>query len=324
MRAVAIDAFGDYTLAHIADLPKPQPQAGEVLVQVHSSPINPSDFYFMAGGYGTSKPLPVVPGLEGAGLVVECGAGAESLLGKRVHVSGGGLWAEYKLAKAEEVVPLLDDVSFDQGATLWVNPMTVMMFRDLVRQGNHRAAAQDAANSALGKMLIRLCRQEAIPLINIVRSAKSAASLRAEGAENVLDSSDANFLKDYKAICASLNATIAFDAVAGDMTGAVLSGLCAGGVVYVYGGLSEQPSNGIQASDIIFLGKRVEGRMMPAWLGRKSAEEKQQLYLDIQGLMHSVFRSDIVGNYSLEQVQTALAAYKADMAAGKVLIHPTS
>ena len=322
MRAVAMNAFGDYTQAHVAELPKPQPQAGEVLVQVHSSPINPSDFYYMAGHYGTSTPPPVVPGTEGAGLVVECGAGAEGLQGKRVHVSGGSLWAEFKLVKAESVVPLLDEVTFDQGATLWVNPMTVMMFRDLIRQGNHRAAAQDAANSALGKMLIRLCRQEAIPLINIVRSAKSAEGLGAEGAENVLDSSDPNFLKDYKAICASLNATIAFDAVAGDMTGTVLSGLCAGGVVHVYGGLSEQPSNGIQASDIIFMGKRVEGKMMPAWLGRKLAEEKQHLYMEIQQMMGTVFRSDIVGNYPLDQVQAALAAYKANMSAGKVLIHP--
>ena len=317
-----MDAFGDYTLAHIAELPKPQPKEGEVLIQVHSSPINPSDFYYMSGGYGTHIPLPLVPGLEGAGVVVECGAGAEALLNKRVHVSGSGLWAEYKLAKADSVVPLLDEVSFDQGATLWVNPMTVMMFRDLIKKGSHKAAAQDAANSALGKMLIRLCRLEAIPLINIVRSAKSAESLRAEGAENVLDSSDANFLSDYKALSARLNATIAFDAVAGDMTGIVLSGLCAGGVVYVYGGLSEQPSSGIQAGDIIFMGKRVEGRMMPGWLGTKSAEEKQQLYLEIQQMMESVFRSDFIGHHSLDQAQTALAAYKANMSAGKVLIHP--
>ena len=322
MRAVVMDAFGDYTQAHIAELPKPHPKAGEVLVQVHSSPINPSDFYYMGGHYGGNPPMPVVPGIEGAGVVVECGEGAESLLNKHVHVSGGAMWAEYKVAKAEEVVPLLEEVNLDQGATLWVNPMTVMMFRDLIRKDSHAAAVQDAANSALGKMLIRLCRHEGIPLINIVRSSKSAESLRAFGAEHVLDSSDANFTRDYKELCTRLNATIAFDAVAGDTTGVVLSGLCPGGVVHVYGGLSEQPSNGIQAADIIFLGKRVEGRMMPAWLGTKSSAEKKELYLDIQRLMSTVFSSTFIGHYSLAQIQTALTTYKSDMSAGKSLIHP--
>jgi NADPH:quinone reductase-like Zn-dependent oxidoreductase len=273
----------------------------------------------MGGKYGTNMPLPVVPGLEGAGVVVECGQGVEELMGKRVHMSGGGMWAEYKLAKAEEVVQLKEDVTFDQAATLWVNPMTVMMFKELITIGSHTAVVQNAANSALGKMLIRLCRQEGLPLINIVRSAKSAEAIRAEGADNVLDSSDANFLTDYKAACARLNATIAFDAVAGDMTGTVLSGLCPGGVVYVYGGLSEQPSNGIQASDIIFLGKRVEGLALNFWLSRN---DKQAICHEIQLSISTIFWTDFAGHYPMSQIQTALTSYKANLSAGKVLIHP--
>jgi len=57
-------------------------------------------------------------------------------------------------------------------------------------------------------------------------------------------------------------------------TGTVLSGLCAGGIVYVYGGLSEQPSNGIQASDVIFQGKRVEGLAL--------RQDKQAICTEIQ------------------------------------------
>lgn len=323
MRAVVIDTFDGPKVAHLGEMPKPKPGAGEVLVRVESSVINPSDLYYMGGGYGKGIPLPTVPGLEGAGTVVECGEGAEALAGKRVHVSGGGMWGEYKLAKAADCVPLLDSVDFDQGATLWVNPMTAMMFRDLIKTGSHRAAAQNAANSALGKMLIRLCRLENIPLINVVRSAKSAETIRAEGAEHVLDSSDPNFKTDYKAICDQLGATIAFDAVAGEMTGLMLTGLCAGGVVHVYGGLSGQPSLGLTAADLIFSGKRVEGKMMPGWLSKKSAEEKAALYLEVQSHMSDVFQSEFIGHFGLAQVQDALTAYAANMSAGKLLIHPT-
>jgi NADPH:quinone reductase-like Zn-dependent oxidoreductase len=322
MRAVVIEAYGHFSQAHEAQVPMPSPKAGEVLIRVESALVGHYDYVLMSGIFGTHYQLPFVPGVEGAGTVVECGESAEALMGKRVQAMGIGLWAEYVVAKADQVVPLLDDVSFDQAAALCGNPATVLMFRDYIRAGGHKAVVQNAANSSLGKMLIRLCRHEGVPLINIVRSAKSAEAIRAEGADNVLDSSDANFLTDYKAACTRLNATIAFDAVAGDMTGTVLSGLCPGGVVYVYGGLSEQPSNGIQASDIIFLGKRVEGRNMPGWLVCKSAEEKRKLYSDIQDMMETVFRSDFIGHYSLEQLQEALETYKGNMSAGKLLLHP--
>jgi len=321
MQAVLVDAFRDDSKIHAGEAARPIPKAGEVLIQVESSVIGHFDFVILAGAYG-GYGLPFVPGAEGAGTVVECGEGTEALLGVRVQTMGVGLWAQYAVAKAEQVVPLLDEISFDQGAAMWGNPVAVLMFREYVKKGGHRAVVQNAANSALGKMFIRLCQVEGIPLINIVRSAASAETVLSEGGENVLNSSDANFLTDYKAVCTRLNATIAFDAVAGDMTGTVLSGLCAGGVVYVFGVLSHQPSNSLQASDIIFQGKRVEGLGTVVWLGKKANEEKQQLYREIQLSLSTLFRTEFVGHFPLAQVQEALASYKANLSAGKVLLHP--
>src|SRR5690242_12134776 len=70
----------------IEDRPIPKPGPGEVLIKVSASPINPADLMFMQGLYGFKKPLPVVPGFEGSGRVVEAGAGLmpKFLLGKRV------------------------------------------------------------------------------------------------------------------------------------------------------------------------------------------------------------------------------------------------
>jgi hypothetical protein len=61
---------------------------------------------------------------------------------------------------------------------------------------------------------------------------------------------------------------------------------------------------------------------MPGWLVCKSAEEKRKLYSDIQDMMETVFRSDFIGHYSLEQLQEALETYKGNMSAGKLLLHP--
>ena len=321
MRALHLESFGDDSTLHEVQIPRPVPQSGEVLVRVESTPIGHFDFVVLMGMYGGLQ-VPLVPGVEGAGTVVECGAGTEELLNKRVQVMGVGMWAEYKVAKAEDVVQLRDEVDIDQAAAMWGNPLAVMMFRECIRQGNHKAAVQNAANSALGKMFIRLCREEGIPLINIVRSADKAESLRALGAENVLNSADAGFQREYKETCEKLQATVAFDPVAGDMTGKLLSGLCPGGVTYVFGSLSHQPSNGLQASDLIFQGKRVEGLGTLFWLNRKTNAEKQAIYLEIQQRISTVFHTEFIGHYPLSEIKTALQRYKADLSAGKMLLHP--
>lgn len=327
MRAAVLERYGNTADVHSGELQRPSLQPGEVLIKVESSPINPSDLYFIRGNRPNLPPLPTIAGLEGSGTVVETTPGNEILMGKRVHTYGLGvptnfMWSEYTACKADCCVPLHDSVDFDQGACLYVNPMTVMMFREIIRVGGHKAAVQDVANSALGKMLNRLCKLDNIPLINIVRSESSAEMLRNEGVEYILDSSQPGFDAELKELCARLNATVGFDAIAGPAAGRMMSGLCPNGVVYVYSMLSGLPSSGFQASDLIFQGKSFEGRMMPMWLAPKPLEERAQLFEDIQRLLPAVFHSEFVGHYGLSDVQNALTSYIAQMSSGKVLIHP--
>ena len=87
MRAVQIHAYdGKPESITVAEVPVPKPGAGEVLVKVHASPVNPSDLAFLQGLYGFKKPLPAIPGFEGSGTVIESGAGmmARFLKGRRV------------------------------------------------------------------------------------------------------------------------------------------------------------------------------------------------------------------------------------------------
>lgn len=73
-----------------------------------------------------------VPGVEGAGVVVAVGRGAEQWQGRRVAVmdTDDGCFAEYKLTSTNKIYPLADHLSFEDGATLCVNPMTVCTIND--------------------------------------------------------------------------------------------------------------------------------------------------------------------------------------------------
>lgn len=96
----------------LADVPIPALAPGQVLVKIAAASINPSDLVFLKGLYGVIKPLPVVPGFECSGIVVECGGGflAKTLLGKRVACkapeTSHGTWAEYMVTTADGCIPL--------------------------------------------------------------------------------------------------------------------------------------------------------------------------------------------------------------------------
>jgi len=322
MRAVVIEAH-DLSSAQVREVPRPQPQSSQVLVRMESSPINPSDLQYILGHYALKPTFPAIPGFEGAGTVIESGGGllGSSLVGKRVGVVTPGTWAEYVVIEAESCMPLKDEVDFDQASCIFINPMTVLMFKEVIKEGKHKACVQTAANSALGRMLIRICRLEGIPTINIVRSEQSAQVLRDEGAENVLVSSAEDFAGALKALCTQFEATVAFDAVGGELTGKVLAGLINGGVVYVYGLLSGQPSTGISAADVIFCGKKLAGLWLSQWFPTKNAWTKQALVSEVQDHLNGALKSEIAGHFTLEQIQAALAAYTTNMSAGKTLIH---
>lgn len=320
MRAAILESFG--LQVSVQDKLKPKPSGSQVLIQIESAPINPSDLLYLQGQYVEKQELPAITGKEGAGTVVETGEEAQSLLGKRVAIVKAGTWAQYLLADAQECIPLHDNVDLDQAACLFINPVTVLMFREVLRQSGFTACIQTAANSALGRMLIRLCKAEGISLINVVRSASSAEMILKEGAENVLISTDPGFSANLKEISARIGAGIAFDAVGGELTGQLLTGVVAGGVVYVYGLLSEMPVQGVLNADVILGKKRLAGLWLPQWYRKQTQETRIRLVEEAQSLLSGVLRTDIAAHYALDQVQEAITAYAANMSGGKALIHP--
>ena len=192
----------------------PRPAKGQVLIKVECAPINPSDTYFMAGMYGLfnedeesggKMKFPLAPGWEGAGTVIESGGGlmAWRLVGKRVACtkcnepnktfSIGGCYQQYMITDALQCIPLPDEVTFEQGSMHCVNPLTAIGLLDRCKQYKGQALIQTAAASQLGRMIIRLAREDGVPLINIVRKEDQAKMLRDLGAENVLNSTDADF-----------------------------------------------------------------------------------------------------------------------------------
>ncbi len=311
----------------LVELPVPQPGPGQVLIRVSASPINPSDLSFLAGGYGVKKPFPVVPGFEGSGTVVAAGQGLlpRLWLGRRVACASDnrydGTWAEYMVTAANRCVPLSSGVSDEQGAMMLVNPLTALAFLDRVRREKYRGIVITAAASALGRMMVRLAQQAGIATIAVVRRAEQLAELQALGATAALNSQDGNFAERMRVLADQYRATLLLDAVAGPLTHTILQAMPAGSVAQVYGNLSMEAVS-LPSATLIFEQKRVEGFWLSQVLAQKSFWQAFWDTRRVQRLLSGALHTQVQGRYGLDQAQSAVEQYQAQMSAGKVLIAP--
>jgi NADPH:quinone reductase len=266
-----------------------EPGPNEVLIRVEAAPVNPSDLGLLLAGADVAaasqagtpeRPvitapisdaamrgliarvgMPMPAGNEGAGTVVAAGSSqaAQRLLGKTVAAAGGAMYCQYRSVDSSLCLELPEGLSAADGASAFVNPMTALGMIETMRMENHVALVHTAAASNLGQMLNRLCQEEQVPLVNIVRRPEQEELLRAAGAAFVCDSSKPEFMNELTAALTATGATLAFDAIGGGtLASQILTcmeasasasadaysryGSAVHKQVYVYGGLDRSPT----------------------------------------------------------------------------------
>ncbi|GGB38228.1 NADH oxidoreductase [Sphingomonas metalli] len=361
-----IDEDGRLTLS-LEQVETGDPGPDELLVRIEAAPVNPSDLGLLLGpaDLATMRPLgegrtglvlDVPPGRmgavkprlgqslpvgnEGAGTVVAAGANAAGLVGRRVGMIGGAMFADYRRIKARDVIPLPDGASAADGAAMFVNPLTALGFVETARMEGHRAIVHTAAASNLGQMLQRICTADGVPLVNIVRSPEQAALLRDLGATHVLNSRAPDFTARLTDAIAQTGATIAFDAIGGGTLGGdILAAMERAAVrgmteysrygsdtfkqLYVYGALDLAP---LTLNRLAF-GFRwsVSGWLLFPFLQRAGAEVAARLRARVAAELTTTFASRYSRTIGLADAldPDTLRAYERKATGEKVLIDPT-
>jgi NADPH:quinone reductase-like Zn-dependent oxidoreductase len=323
MKAVMQDKANG--LLYVAKVPVPTPGKNEVLVRMAVSPFNPSDLSYLRGSYVKQPKYPIIPGIEGSGVVVAAGDGflANLRIGKRVSCSSseghGGTWAEYMVTSAMHVIPIKKSISMEQGAMLIVNPMTALAFIQMAKEGKHKTIVNNTAGSVLGRMMIRLCKKEELALINIVRRKEQVETLKQWGAEYVLDSSEAGFEIELKRLTHQLNATLLFDAVAGNQTAKLIEASPYGSRVVIYSNMSEQAFT-VEPRSLIQGNKTIESFYLGSWTSKQSLLQTLKAARRVHSLSGKELSSAIQNRFSIEQAQEALEFYTKNMSGGKIVL----
>jgi len=349
----------------LADAPTPTPAADEVLVRVEASPINPSDLGLLLGPADLStlkagdgkvsakvperflpaqaarldQPLPV--GNEGAGVVIAAGSdpAAQALMGRTVAVLGGAMYAQHRIAKAADVLPMRPGVTAREGASCFVNPLTALGMVGTMRREGHSALVHTAAASNLGQMLVKICLKDGVELVNIVRSAEQAKILKDIGAKHVLDSTSPSFIDDLTDALAATGATIAFDAIGGGkLAGQILGGMEAAAnrtagaysrygsttfkQVYIYGGLNTGVT---ELSRNFGMQWALGGWLLTYFIMKIGPVEAQKLRQRVADELKTTFASHYTAEIGLAEAldPAIVAAYNKKTTGEKYLIHPS-
>jgi len=356
---------------HLRLMPEPirEPKEDEVVMRVEASPLNPTDQFTLIGPADTTTgetcgsgrdtsyrarlkkeqsltvPLrlgkSLKSGTEGAGTIVKAGSSpqAQALLGKTVAAMDGALYCQYRTLKAAQCMPLPAGISAQEGAACFINPLTALGFVETMRRDGYRALIHTAAASSLGQMLVKLCREEDIELINVVRTAGQVQLLKSLGAVHVLDSNDGDFVEQLVPIIKSTGAYTVYDAVGGgELLGTIVSSMEAAALgddkrqnpygsdvrkkAYIYGNLDTGPT--VLNRNFGFSWS-ISSWLLLTFLGSIDPATREALNKRVADGLSTIFASHYTREISLSEVMQAdvVSSFSRLATGEKYLINPT-
>ena len=354
----------------IANVDMPIPGDDEVLIEVHAAPINPSDLGLLlsfaadlstinvsGSGDETITSMKIHPALmgamkpridqsmpvgnEGSGVVVDAGTNAKEFIGKTVGLAGGSMYSQYRCVPAANCLVMEEGTSPAEAASSFVNPLTALAFIETMKMENHTAIVHTAAASNLGQMLVKICKDDDIPLVNIVRKQEQVDLLKDIGAKYICNTSDPDFMESLVSALVATGATLGFDATGGgnngELPGQILAAMEVAAnkmakeysrygsdtykQVYIYGGLDQSPTI-LKRSYGMSWG--LGGWLLTPMIGRIGMEKFQAMRARVAKEIKTTFASTYANEVSFEEMlqPETIKSYAKQATGQKYLVNP--
>ena len=220
-RTIQITAYGGPEQMHLVDLPVGEPGPGQIRIRHHACGLNFIDVYQRTGLY--QNPLPLLLGMEGAGIVEAVGEGVTHLrVGDRAAYASNppGSYSEARVMPAKTVVRLPDGISFDTGAAMMLKGLTAqyLLKRTLpvegLQAGDH--VLFHAAAGGVGLIACQWAKALGLQLIATAGSAAKCALALEHGAAHAIDYSKEDFVARVKEITGGKGVKVVYDSVGKD------------------------------------------------------------------------------------------------------------
>jgi len=214
MKQILVYEFGGPEKMRLADVEKPSPATGEVLVKLAAIGVNFIDIYFRTGLY--QAPLPVSLGMEGAGVVEAVGPDvADIKVGDRVaYCMVRGSYAEYAVVPASQIVALPPALDFQSAAAALLQGMTA----HYLTHSTYPLQAADAclvhaAAGGTGNLIVQMAKMRGARVLATVGTREKAALAKAAGADEVILYAECEFDQEVRLLTGGRGVDVVYDSV---------------------------------------------------------------------------------------------------------------
>ncbi|HEY0459932.1 MAG TPA: NADPH:quinone reductase [Pyrinomonadaceae bacterium] len=191
MKAIVVKEFGAPEVMRLEEIPTPEPNENQVLVRIKAAGVNPVDTYIRSGVYAQKPNLPYTPGKDGAGIVEKTGERVTKFkAGDRVLTAdaGSGTYAEFAVFDEKQLIKLPENVSFEEGAGVFVPYATA--FRALFQKAQGKKGETllvHGASGGVGTAAIQWAKNAGLTVIGTASSDEGRALVKEQGADFVFD-----------------------------------------------------------------------------------------------------------------------------------------
>ena len=325
MKAITLQAYGGPDVAQLRhDVAKPQVTAGHVLVKVACAGINFMDIHTRQGKYAASMTYPVrLPctlGMEGAGVVVEVGAGVKHLaVGDRVAwCIAWGAYAEYANVPADKVAQIPTAIRFDQAAAAMFQGCTAhYLVEDVARLQAGSSCLIHAASGSIGQLLVQMARQLGATVFTTGSSAEKCAIARQRGAHQAWTYD--GFADQVLQATDGRGVDVVFDSLGKTTLRESFRACRTRGLIVNYGNVSGSlsdldPIELGEAGSLLLTRPRLADHMADG------ATVQRRANAVFAAMLEGALSVEIEGHYSLETVQQVHARIEARQQIGKAVL----
>ena len=325
MKAAVIHELGSEDVFRYEDVPNPEPRPRQVLLRIESASVNRGDLFRREGSYGGSTagaPLPLILGWDVAGTIVEAGSEVRTReVGQKVVATlPQGGYAEMVAVHEAGTVPMPDNISFDEGASIPIVFLTSWFA--LLKVANLRegeTALIQSAGSGVGMAGIQIAKHMGCTVITTAGSQDKLDRARELGADHCINYNQADFLAETMSITDRAGVDVVLEAVGGEVLTKSVEALSMGGRVVTVGNTSRGQSTvdpGLMLNRLLTL----HGFSLSTQMGRGGVMQELHTIMDLfaQGKLRTVI--DRV--FPLSQAAEAHRHLADRRNFGKVLLRP--
>ena len=311
MKAIRVHQFGGPEVMKLETIPDLKPTGNQVLVHIRAVGVNPVDTYIRAGSYDPKPQLPYTPGKDAAGEVVGSG--------KRVYISGAvtGAYADHALCNPNDVHPLPEKLSFEQGASIGVPYATA--FRALFQRAQAKTDETvliHGGSGGVGTAAIQLARNAGMKVIATAGTAEGIELTKKLGAHHVLNHRNPDYLAEIPKITNGRGVDVILEMLANVNLGKDLMVLAMRGRIAIIGSRGPVEINPREAM-------RRDADIRGVMLGNASVEERMRIFTELDLGFHVGTLTPIVGKtMPLADAAKAHEEVMKPGAHGKIVLKP--